>query len=820
MKGISFKTLLPYIVAIVLFLVVTISYLSPLLEGKQLKQSDTMNWLGSAKETIDFRKANPGEEPLWTNSMFGGMPSYQITMLTPSTDGLSWVLKILTLGLPAPAGVIFLYFLGFFILLRVLKVNPWLSIAGAFAFGFSTYFFIIIEAGHNTKADAISIMPFVLAGIFLVFQRKYLWGGLMTALFLAIEVKMNHLQMSYYLFIFILIFGLVETVHLIFKKEILHLLKSAGILLIALTFGVLANITLLWTTYEYSPYTIRGASELTAQKSNNATKGLDFDYATAWSYGKAETFTFFIPGFQGGSSNGKLSESSETYQVLKQNGVPNAKEIIKQMPTYWGPQPFTSGPVYAGALVMFLFVFAMFVVKGRMKWVLFAGTMLSFMLSWGENFEMLSRFFFNYFPLYNKFRAVSSILVIAELTIPILAMLGLNEVFKPDVSKKSLIKPLLYSGYIMGGLALLFVVFGGGLFDFASKQDQSMLSSGYPQWLIDALISDRKSMLTMDSLRSLLFVAIGFGLIWAYLKDKLKAQWVFAGLILVMIFDLYPVNKRYFGNENFTAKRNVENPFTPDETDALILEDKDADFRVLNVAGNPFNESQTSYFHKSAGGYHGAKLRRYQELIERQISKNNVAVFNMLNIRYFIIPDQQNGGRLPQRNVSALGNVWFVNNYIPVKNADEEIAALDYNAATHTGFKPDSIAIVDKRFEGQLKGFVPGKDSTSTIKLVSYKPNHLIYEADCKKGELAVFSEIYYDKGWDVTIDGKHANYLRVNYVLRAMLVPQGKHKIEFSFKPKSYYTGEKIGYGVTVILIMSLLGLLVYSGFRYFKQK
>ncbi len=808
MKNINFKILLPYLTAILIFLSVSLAYLSPLLEGKSLKQGDIVSWTGAAKETTDFRKVHPGEEPLWTNTMFGGMPTYMISLLTPSNDIISFFDKGFSLfAIPSPANMIFVYFIGFFILLLVLGVDPWLSIVGALAFGFSTYFFIIIEAGHNTKALTIGYMAPVFAGIILTMRGKYLWGGILTALFLSLIIKMNHVQMTYYMMIFVIIYVMVELFNKIKEKQISVFFKASAVLLFAVILALGTNITTLWTSYEYSKDTIRGKSELTSN-ADVKTKGVDLDYATQWSYGIDETLTLLIPDFKGGSSSGKLGESSETYKVLKQNGVPNIKSITSQMPLYWGPQPFTSGPVYAGAIFIFLFVLGLFIVKTPLKWVLVIATVLSIMLSWGKHFMPLTQFFFDYFPMYSKFRAVASILVIAELCIPLLGILALNQIFTRKTDKSDVLKYGKIALIITGGITLVFALAGSSFYNFKGAGDAQL---PYPEWLINAIIADRKSIFTMDSWRSLLFILLAASFIWAFIENKIKKEYIITAFILLVLIDMWPVNKRYFDNSNFTNKKNVDKPFVASEADLLILEDKSPNYRVYNVTVNPFTDASTSYFHKSVGGYHAAKLRRYQDLIEHQLSKNNVKVLNMLNTKYFIVPDQDKRPQV-QRNVAALGNAWFVDNYKIVENPDAEINAL-------TDFEPATTAIADKKFSAYLKDFKEGKDSTSTIQLMNYLPNHLTYQANTKKEELAVFSEIYYDNGWNAYLDGKQLPYIRVNYVLRAMKIPQGNHTIEFKFEPKAYITGEKIGFASSVLLLLLLLGMTTKEIVTYLKK-
>jgi len=799
MKNISFKQVLPYLSAVVIFVVITLAYFSPLLEGKKLKQSDITQWKGMSKEISDFREST-GEEALWTNSMFGGMPAYQISVVYKG-NVLRYADKLMQLYLPQPAGMLFLYMIGFFILLLVLKVDKWLAIAGAVAFAFSSYLFIIFEAGHNSKAHAIGYMAPVLAGIILTYRGRYLAGGIMAAIFLSLELLTNHLQITYYLMMIAGIFVLTELIGSIREKKLPGFAKATGVLLIASILALATNITSIWATYEYGKETIRGKTELTTEKTNR-TSGLDKDYATGWSYGVMETFTMLIPNFNGGSSQGALTEKSSVYKTLKENNIDNnqAKNIIKALPLYWGNQPGVAGPVYIGAIIMFLFVLALFTVDNRFKWWLLAATVLSILLAWGKNFMPLTDFFLHYVPGYNKFRAVSMTLVIAELCIPLLAILGLQKVISGDIERKKLTKYLYYSIGITGGISLFFALAGSSIFSFAASVDANL-----PEWLIEPLRQDRAAILSADAFRSLIFILLAGAAIWAMLnKVAIKTPLVlFSVLTLLIIADMWTVNRRYLNNDSFVRKSVDAVPFQPSVADEIIMKDKDPNFRVFNqTVGNPFADASTSYFHKSLGGYHGAKLRRYQELIDFHLAKGNMNVYNMLNTKYFIVPDPQGGQPQMQINMEALGNVWFVNNARLVNNADEEINAL-------TDFVPTETAVYDKRFASQLEGRIISKDSTATISLTDYKPNHLTYKSQTGSDQLAVFSEIYYDKGWNAYIDGKPAPYFRANYVLRAMIVPAGNHTIEFKFEPKVYATGEKIAYASSILLVLLALGTL-----------
>jgi hypothetical protein len=812
MKTFSFKKMLPYLAAVVIFLVITIVYFSPLLEGKQLLQSDIMNYKGAAKEIIDFREKT-GTEPLWTNSMFSGMPAYQISAVYKGNQ-LSIIDKIMTLGLPHPANIVFLYFLGFFILLLVMKVDPWLAIAGSIGFALSSYFFIIIDAGHNSKAFAIGYMAPVLAGIILTLRKKYLWGGILTAIFLSLEIKQNHPQITYYLLMIVLILGVFELIDALRNKWMKSFLVSIVVLSIAALFAVATNITSLWATYEYSKYTIRAKSELTDEK-HNRTTGLDKDYITDWSYGIGETMTLLIPDFYGGSSSARVGSNSEIVKALEQNNIP--KETIDSFTSqpvsflYWGAQPFTSGPVYVGAIIFFLFFLGLIIVKGPVKWWLLAATLLSIVLAWGHNLMAVTDFFLTYLPGYNKFRAVTMTLVIAELAMPLLGILALKEFFDETRDRKALMRGLQISAGFTGFLALLFVAMPGVFLSFSGPGDANFARQ-LPDWFMQAVRDERLRLVRMDALRSLAFILLTAGTLVAFYYGKLKKEYIYIILTVLLLADMFTVNKRYLSNENFTTKTKVSNPFTPSPADELILKDQDPDFRVYNLTVNPFMDASTSYFHKSIGGYHGAKFRRYQELIEKHITQNNMAVLNMLNTKYIIVPGE-NKAPTVQVNPGALGNAWFVSGYRMVDNADQEINAL-------TGFDPADTAIVDKSFASMLTDFTGGKDSLARIDLKDYQPNHLTYEYNTAKDGLAVFSEIYYPKGWDAYVDGTPAPHFRVNYVLRAMVLPAGVHKVEFRFEPKVYFTGEKISLASSILLLLLVAGAGGYSIFRSLRKK
>jgi len=682
-----------------LFVGISFAYFSPVLEGKRLDMPDIKNWKGMSKEVVDFRETT-GEEALWTNSMFSGMPAYQISTKYKA-NLIQYIDKALMLGLPRPANMLFLYLLGFYILLLSLKVDYRLAVVGAIAFAFSSYFFIIIQAGHMTKAHAIAYMPMVVAAVLYTYRGKMFLGGVLTALTVALQLYCNHLQITYYLILMLLLIGIVQLVKDIKAKNLVDFAKRSGILLFA---GLLASgtsLTRLSTTMEYGKDSTRGKSELT-DNLDNKTSGLDKDYATSWSYGVAETFTLLIPNFHGGASQGALTTDSETYQAIKR--APNAKQLIKQLPLYWGAQPFTSGPTYAGSIVIFLFVLGLLFVKAEMRIWLLLATILSIMLAWGKNFMPLTDLFLDYFPGYNKFRAVSMILVIAEFTLPLLGFVALNKFLTTDKSENEKKKPLQLAFYIVGGLTILFALMPSLFFDFVGGQDENLEKNGWP---INALQSDREGLLSADAWRSFIFIALTFGALWMFLKNKLKSKYVILIVGVLVMADMWTVNKRYLNDDHFVRKSKVERPYQATSADQQILRDTDPNFRVYNQSVSTFNDASTSYFHKSIGGYHGAKLKRYQELIENHIAKGNRAVLNMLNTKYFITPKGQ-----AQQNPAAMGNAWFVNTVNIVANADAEIAALN-------GFNPATTAIVDTRFSEQI---INDLDNTNaSIFLTEYK---------------------------------------------------------------------------------------------------
>ncbi len=799
----NFKKILPYLIAILTFVIISLAYFSPVLEGKKLFQSDIAQFRGMSKEIQDFR-TEYGEEPYWTDRAFGGMPSYQLSTYYPN-DYIKKVDSLLRF-LPRPADYLFLYFISFFILLMVLKTDWKLAIIGALAFGFSTYFIIILGVGHNAKAHAIAYMPLVLAGVLLVFQKKNLLGFILTSIAMALEINASHPQMTYYLLFMIVIFGIVYLINAFQNKESSVFFKNIGVLFVAVILAVGVNATSLLATKEYADESTRSKSELTITpdgKDKDITSGLSREYITQYSYGILETFDLFIPRFMGGSNNENIGKDSNTYEFVKDvGGAKQAKGFAENAPMYWGNQPIVAAPAYIGAIMIFLFVLGIFLVKGKLKKWLVAATIFSILLSWGKNFGFLTDLFIDYVPLYNKFRAVSSIQVIAELAIPILGILGLKVFFDKEVSNKEKIKALKNSVIIVGGLALVFVVAGTSLFAFESINDARYenMAPGFSE----VLIADRKSIFFDDSLRSLILVFLTVVSLWFFLKGKINKNIVFVTLLLLILFDLVVVDKRYVNNDDFISKSKLEKPFPKSDINTEILKDK-SHYRVMNFMVNPMNDGSTSFYHNSIGGYHAAKPRRYQELFDFQITKNNFDVLNMLNTKYIIFPDDNNRANV-QINPDANGNVWFVDKIKFVNSANEEIKALD-------SINTKRVAIVSSVFKNDLEGFSFQNDSTATIQLTNYKANALTYESNAKTDQLAVFSEIYYKNGWNAYIDGKLTPHYRANYVLRAIIIPSGKHQIFFKFEPKI------IKQGNTITLVSYLLLIFIPLGW-YFKEK
>lgn len=814
----GYRNILTNLGILVVFIALAYAYMSPLLEGKTLKMPDIDHHIGMSKELVDYRNET-GEEAVWTNSMFGGMPGYMISVLYPGN--LATPLANLPRQLFSIASFIILYLIGFFVLLRSLKINTWLSVAGAIAFGFSSYFIIILSAGHMSKANAIGFLPLVIAGVLMVFREKYLPGAILFALGLSLELLAGHPQITYYGLILLGIYAIVELVFSVKEKALAAFGKSVLYLLAGMIIAVGMNFSRLYTSWQYSKETIRGPSELTSNNENK-TSGLDKDYVVQWSYGIDETLTLLIPNFKGGATQIGAGEKSESYKALRQNNIQNPKQVIRSIIMYHGKQPSTAGPVYVGAVVLFLFFLGLFVVKGRYKWWLVSATVVSIVLSWGGNFMALTSFLLDYLPMYNKFRAPSMTLVIAQITIPLLGFIALEQIISGKTEKKEWLNGLKWATVITGGISLFFVILPRSVGDFSSPYDVQLR---LPDWLVDAAVADRVNALKMDALRSLIFIALAAGLLFVWSREKVKSLVMVSLIGVLILIDLWTVDKRYLNNDNFVSKRETENPFPEMPVDKAIHQDKDLYYRVLPVQGDPFQDARTSYFHKNVGGYSAAKLRRYQEMIENHFYPEmqemvtglqagsqpdsvfrNLTAINMLNTKYVIYDLNAQ----PLQNPHALGNAWFVGSYREVQNADEELSILNQ-------IDPRAEVVVDRRFSPLLSGKRFAKDESANIVLTEYQPNYLKYNSKTSSEQLAVFSEIYYKNGWEAYVDGEKVPHFRVNYILRAMILPAGEHVVEFKFHPASYYTGNKVSLASSLLLILAIAG---FAFSEYKKRK
>lgn len=819
------KKFLPDLIAILAFIVISFIYFFPATtEDRILFQHDTVAGAGAGQEAKEYYERT-GERTRWTNALFGGMPTYQMSPSYDSTEPLTFVQKVYHLFLPNYVWLTFIMMLGFYILLRAFGIPAWLAGLGGIIWGFSSYFFILIAAGHIWKFITLAYIPPTIAGIVLAYRKKYLLGGIITALFMAMQILSNHVQMTYY-FLFVILFMVGAFFEDAWrKKELPQFFKATGVLIVAGLIGVSINLSNLYHTYEYSKETMRGKSELKYEgaAAKQTSSGLNRDYITQWSYGIGETFSLLVPNVKGGASV-PLSRSEKAMEKAN----PMYSSLYSQLTQYFGDQPMTSGPVYVGAFVLMLFILGCFIVKGPMKWALLGATIFSILLSWGKNFMGLTDFFIDYIPMYNKFRAVSSILVIAEFTIPLLAIFTLKEILtKPELLKEKL-KYIYISFGLTGGLALLFAIAPRLFFPtYIPGNEMAALQNALPADQLSPIIANLEEMrvhlFTSDAWRSFFIVTIGTLLLLAYNAKNLKATWTVAAIALLCLGDMWSVNKRYLYDEQFIPKSEQTATFRKTQTDELILQDPSLDYRVLNFAGNTFEENNTSYWHKSVGGYHAAKLRRYQEMIDHHIAKEMQAayqevataggqmdsvnsakfpVLNMLNTKYFIFPAGQQGQTVPIENPYTFGNAWFIDKIQYVNNANEEIDAIGQVDLQQT-------AIVDSKFKEALKGVNEGyKDSLSTIRLTSYEPNQLVYETSSPQDGIVVFSEIYYP-GWTATIDGKPADIARADYILRAMNVPAGKHTIEMRFDPQSLHITEGIAYGAMALLLVGVIILI-----------
>tara|TARA_R110002012_G_scaffold109617_1_gene253529 strand:- start:24668 stop:27004 length:2337 start_codon:yes stop_codon:yes gene_type:complete len=773
------------------------------MENQELNQNDVIQGKSANQEINEFREQT-GEEALWTNSMFSGMPAYLINVQW-SGELLKYIPRTIEKIIPTPASHTFIAMLSFYILLLVFKVNPYLAIGGGLAYGLNSFFLISVEAGHIWKVAAISWMPAVLAGIVLAFQKKYLWAFIITALTMALEIRSNHLQITYYLLLVVLVFGLLQLIAAIKNKTLPDFGKAIGVLAIAVLLGLGANLGKVWTAYEYGKYSIRGEAELSSNTESSG--GLDRSYAFAWSNGIMEPFTFLIPNFFGGASQEEISTDSDLAKGLQSRGAGTGqiRSFVKNVPTYWGDQPFTSGPYYMGAIIIFLFILGIIFVKGPIKWWLVTASALGIILSWGKNFEVFNYFMFDYFPGYNKFRAVSMTVAMPFLCMPLLGFLGIKELRNANWPKVK--KQFLTTIAIAAGLCLLFVI-GSFMMGFRGAVDAQL---GDQPWLVDLIREQRASMLRTDAFRSFFFIIATGGILYFWKENKLKDGLAIGLVVAVIAIDLIPVSKRYLNEDNF-VKENRGELITKTEADKRILQD-DGHYRVLNL-NNPFNEARTSYYHSSVGGYHGAKMRRYQDLIENHLQNemsimveklrsgdsdlSNFGIINMLNTKYIKFGNQA-GQVIP--NQQANGNAWFVEEVKTVSNPDEEIEKLG-----NINTKQEAVVNTD-RFDLSQEVISKGE-----IELISYAPNELIYTSNNNSNGLAVFSEIYYPKGWKAYIDGKETDILQVNYVLRGLEIPSGNHEIRFDFKPDAYFIGNKVMLGSSIVIFILLIGGLAYQ--------
>lgn len=803
----DFKKYLPHIIAVVLFTIVSFIFFFPVLEGKVLKANDSIVSKVSSKAIADFREEEDSE-PLWTNSMFSGMPAYLISTKHPGN-----LIKKIDVALQVygrPVCFIFISMLSFYLMLVLFGVNPWLAIVGALAYGFSPYLIQVIAAGHNSKAMALAYVPLVVGGIYYAYKKNVIAGSIILGIGLALEIGAGHPQITYYAAMCIMVMLFVGLIFAIRQKEISKFIKTSLTLLIPVVLAVGVNFSQLYTTYEYGKYSMRGKSDLIVNH-ENASAGLDRDYITQWSYGIGETMNLLIPNFKGGSSK-PFDNNSATVQALRRHNNASAAAMFQK---YWGAQPMTEGPNYMGAIMVFLFVLGLFVIKGPEKWWLLIATLFSIVLSWGHNFYWFTNLFIDYFPGYNKFRAVTMILTVAQFCIPLMGILALKEVFGTKLPDKELQRNLLKATGITGGLVLIFILIPSLAGSFTSSYE-----AGLPDWLTSAIKEDRKTLLTTDCVRSLFLILLSAGVVYAFLSNKLKQNHAIIAIGLLVLFDLFGVDKRYLGADKFENPKQYEQTFSPTLADEYILQDK-TNFRVLNLAVSTFNDnSTTSYFHNSIGGYHGAKMKRYQELIDSALYNDltlfsntantantlddllpvlsDMRIANMLNTKYIIY----NPDAAPIINENANGNAWFVKRPIIVENANEEIALIK-------SIDPKKEAVIDDDYASQITNQSYNIGENDYIKLTSDKLNEMIYEFSAAEEQLVIFSEIYYPKGWECYIDGQPSDYFRTDYVLRGLSVPAGKHEIKFIFNPSSYKTGTIISYASSVLLILMAIALL-----------
>jgi hypothetical protein len=806
------------LIIFLIFIVVSFTYFPAAFQGKVLDASDYNTFSGASKELKDFTKAT-GDEALWTNSMFGGMPAY---LILTHYKGNVFQLYFSTISLiPKPVNYVIINFCMFFLLALILGVSPWIGFAGALSYGFTSYFFVLLAEGHVTKVQSLSYLPLLIGGIYMAYNNKIIWGSILTTIGLTLILTVNHPQMTYYAGILVLIISITYFVYAIKEKTLPVYLKASGLLFGAAILAMGITFGPLLTTYEYGKYSTRGKSELKEKEASKA-KGLSRDYILDYSYDLGEALTAFIPRFRGGSNSEPLDEDSKTYKLLEQDqGRAEAQKLAKDTPLYWGSQPITRGPFYFGAVLCFLFVLGLFVVRGKEKWWIVSAVVVAFLLSLGKSIPFLANLMIDYFPGYNKFRDVKGIVVIQQFAMAVMGILVAKEIYNRTIDSQKFIKSLKYSFFITGGIALLFIIIPRLSGNFRGSYDEILIHNmGWPAEFIEALVSDRKAMVRTDAFRTLLFVALTAGSLWAFWTKKIKAQYALGLWVFLILADLLPIDRRYLNNDCFVPKRRAETTFLQTPADRFILQDKDPNYRVLNLSLDPFTDTSTSYYHKSIGGNNGAKMRRYNDMVYFNISREFQGILkyletrtnlgnmdsllaisnslNMLNTRYIILDPNL----APVTNRYALGNAWFVDNIKWVDTPDEEVRAIkDIN--------PETTVVIDRMLDKEIDGKVFRKERNGSIKLTSYAPNKLVYQSNNASEQLAVFSEIYYPKGWIAKVDGKETYYFRANYILRSMLVPAGKHEIVFEFKPQSYKTGNTVSMASSIIFIIFVAGAI-----------
>lgn len=799
----------PYAAAVIIFALLSCFYCAPVFQGKVLYAGDNMRFNEAVNESYKYHQET-GNYTWWTGSMFAGMPNYQIGGGYFKSNDLMTVLRNVlrpshNKKLPM---VLMLYFCCFFILLRSVGIDRWLAIVGALATGFSSYFYIIEPAGHHTKAWSIALMAVVVAGFIFIYRKKYGLGVSLTMIFTAMGFS-PHPQMAYYVFMLIGVLFFAELFIHIKEKRYKDLIIATSLFVASVSVGMGTGASNIFTNSEYVKETMRGGhSDLVSDDNPQASsKGLSLDYMTQWSYGIDESLTFMIPGFMGNASGYDVGTDSELYKQLTAQGLSRsyAKEICQSAPTYWGEQPFTAGPVYAGAAVCFLFILGLLLVKGPFKWAILVATFFSFALSWGKNWMWLTELFYNWFPMYSKFRSVSSVLIVAEMTVPLLGFMAIKQIMDGKVERNELNRSIYIAAGITGGLCLLLALFGGSMFTFISSNDS------FPEWFMPAIIAERASILRSDSFRSFLFILLSAGVIWLYSNDKLKKQWMIAALGVIVVADMWPVDKRFFNDSNFVYPKQIRNERVTLPYEKAIMADTDPHFRVLNLTTSTFNDARTSYNLKSLGGYSAAKLRRYQDIIDVYLSKVDMNIVSMLNGKY-IITKGEDGQPTPMRNPGALGNAWYVTGLVHARNSSEECAALGQVDLSNT-------MVIGNDYKQYTDGFKPAAEGSS-IKLTSYAPDVLTYKSQSSADGTVVFSEIFYPYGWKAYIDGKPAQIFRANYLLRAMNIPAGNHDIRMEFRPDSVRKGNTVAVIFILIMYATVLGVIAGALIKRYRQR